>query len=61
MIPDFNQYLSRHGEDGIQAIIERLERYEGVKADIAASLEERWNLLMNGVQPVACISQALAA
>ena len=44
---DFEQYVARHGEFGVQAIIERLERYEGINASIALSLEERWNVLMN--------------
>lgn len=43
---DFDKYVARHGEHGVQAIIERLERYEGIKASISSSLEDRWNLLM---------------
>ena len=58
---DFNQYVSRHGEHGVQAIIERLERYEGIKSDISVSLEERWNFLMNDVPLAADCPTALAA
>ena len=43
---NFETYLARHGEFAIQAIIERLERDDGVTAQEAASLEERWNALM---------------
>ncbi len=42
---DFETYVARLGEHGVQAIVERLERYEGVKA-AAISLEDRWNALM---------------
>ena len=40
---DFHTYVVRHGEFGVQAIVERWERYEGIHAGIDASLEERWN------------------
>lgn len=43
---DFHKYVTRHGEHGVQAIIERLERYEGIKFNISTSLEDRWNHLM---------------
>ena len=43
---NFDQYVMRHGEFGVQAIVERLERYEGIRACINTSLEERWNALM---------------
>lgn len=45
-MPNFESYLSRHGEFAIQAIIERLERDDGVSVQPSASLEERWNTLM---------------
>lgn len=44
---DFNAYVSRHGEYGVQAIIERIERFEGIRANVCAPLEDRWNLVMN--------------
>lgn len=43
---DFDAYLSRHGEFGVQAIIERIERAEGIRACISVSLEDRWNAIM---------------
>lgn len=45
---NFDKYVARHGEFGVQAIIERIERYEGIRASIDAPLplEERWNALM---------------
>jgi hypothetical protein len=49
-MPDFEQYVARHGEFGVQAIIERLERYEGIRSRIGVPLEERWAFLMQPVQ-----------
>jgi hypothetical protein len=43
---DFDTYVDRHGEGWVQALIERLERYEGITANIYLSLEERWDSLM---------------
>jgi len=43
---DFQKYIDRHGEFGVQALIERIERNEGICANIHVSLEERWNALM---------------
>jgi hypothetical protein len=45
-MPNFETYLARHGEFGVQAIVERLERYEGICSCVAISLEDRWNALM---------------
>ena len=56
---DFNRYVARHGEFGAQAIIERLERYEGIRANIMMSLEDRWNALMANAAPQ--YEQSLAA
>lgn len=42
----FDILVARHGEFGVQAIIERLERYEGIHSRIGTPLEERWNDLM---------------
>lgn len=42
----FDSLIARHGEPSIQAIIERIERYEGIRSRIGQSLEERWNVLM---------------
>lgn len=43
---NFESFVARHGEFGVQAIVERIERYEEVEAATSASLEERWNALM---------------
>jgi hypothetical protein len=46
-MPNFDHYVARHGEFGVQDIIERIERYEGINNKaVAISLEERWNSLM---------------
>ena len=42
----FDKYVARYGEFAIQALIEGLERYEGIRSKVSASLEERWNALM---------------
>jgi hypothetical protein len=41
-MPDFESFVARHGEFGVQALLERMERYEGKRAEIGASLEDRW-------------------
>jgi hypothetical protein len=49
-MPNFETYMNRHGEFGVQALIERLERYEGIHPNLSFnhSLEARWNALMVG-------------
>lgn len=46
----FNTYLTRHGDIGAQALIEKLERYDGVIPRQGASLEERWQAVMAPAQ-----------
>lgn len=43
---DFEKFVNRHGEHGVQALVEWLERSEGVRASCISTLEERWNGLM---------------
>ena len=43
---DFEAYVSRHGEPGMQALIERLERSAGIRAVVTISLQDRWNAVM---------------
>jgi len=43
---DFDRYLMRHGEFGVQAIIEQIERTEGVRHNRIIPLEDRWAALM---------------
>ena len=45
---DFNTYISRHGEYGLQNLVEMIERREGIlaNADRPMSLEDRWNAAM---------------
>lgn len=42
----FERYMTRFGEIGVQAIIERLERYDGISGNRVRPLEERWKALM---------------
>jgi hypothetical protein len=41
-MPDFETYLKRHGEFGVQALVERWERYEGVRVSAGTALKARW-------------------
>lgn len=45
---DFAVLVARHGEYGVQAIIEQIERGEGIanRADFPIPLEDRWNAIM---------------
>ncbi len=43
---DFMRFVSRHGEAATQAILETLERNEGIRSRTCWPLEERWNLAM---------------
>jgi hypothetical protein len=59
---DFDSYVARHGEFGVQAIVERWERYQGIRVSIEVSLEARWAVFMgNDNFPPACIQQRMAA
>jgi len=44
----FEHFVARHDEIAVQAIIENLERFEGVRFAGVLSLEERWQRLMQG-------------
>jgi len=48
-MPDYHQYLMRHGEFGVQAIVEMIERNEGVLGTALLPLEERWKALMTSI------------
>ena len=43
---DFDTYVARHGEFGVQAIVENIERKEGIRYAEIVPLEQRWNALM---------------
>lgn len=45
-MPDYPAFVARHCEYVAQALIERIERYEGVSPKAGASLEERWIVVM---------------
>jgi len=47
-MPDFETYLLRYGEISVQAIIEQMERYEGIRNGLGVPLEDRWDFLMRG-------------
>ncbi len=47
---DFTKYMMRYGEHGVQAIVEDIEQHQGIKYTAAASLEDRWNTVMQNDQ-----------
>jgi hypothetical protein len=53
-MPAFHELEIKFGEVVAQAILENLERFEGIRSDVVTPLEDRWQVL------TAC-SQAHAA
>lgn len=45
-MPNFKAYVDRHGEHGAQALVEMLERLEGVRRREVMALEDRWQALV---------------
>ncbi len=43
---EFEKFVARHGESWVQDIVERIERSEGIRYNMAIPLEERWAVLM---------------
>jgi hypothetical protein len=41
-MPDYYDYMMRHGEPWIQDLVERLERNARIKSDFLIPLEQRW-------------------
>jgi hypothetical protein len=46
---DFDIFVARHGECGVQRLIEIIEHREGILINVETplSLEERWNAVMH--------------
>jgi hypothetical protein len=42
----FEQFVARHGEIVAQAVLENLERFEGVRSNTAIPLQQRWENLI---------------
>lgn len=40
-------FISRHGEHGVQALLENWERYMGIRRVFPMPLERRWELFMS--------------
>jgi hypothetical protein len=53
---DYEKYLARHGESGVQDIIEKIERREGRDHNRNIPLEDRWYVLIGNPSP--CYSAA---
>jgi hypothetical protein len=43
---EFEQFVARHGEILAQALLEDIERREGIHGQFFSSLEERWTAVM---------------
>jgi len=43
---EFDKFVARHGEVVAQAILENLERHEGIRSNTGAPLQQRWHRLM---------------
>ena len=50
MMLDLKSFIARHGEPVAQALIENLERYEGLPRPASSSLEDRWKTVMGKSQ-----------
>ena len=46
----FDQFVARHGEIVAQAVLENLERFEGVRSNTSIPLEQRWESLMRAAE-----------
>jgi len=51
-MPSFCELESKFGEIVAQAILENIERYEGVRSSVVSSLEDRWHYLTQGASAI---------
>ena len=42
----YDQFVARHGEAAAQALLENLERFEGIRPNTSVPLEQRWHKLI---------------
>jgi len=47
---DFETFTARHGEVAAQALVENLERHQGIRYRGPVSLADRWDALMQPEQ-----------
>lgn len=50
----FDPFVARHGEVVAQAIIENLERFQGIEFDASVPLEVRWRRLIEDLPSSDC-------
>ncbi len=60
-MPDFEKYIARHGEYGVQAIIENWERHQGIRANAETPLKVRWIAFVGNDYAPAHSQQRIAA
>jgi hypothetical protein len=41
-MPNYKEFMMRHGEFGVQKIVEQIEQVSGIKSNSQTSLEQRW-------------------
>jgi hypothetical protein len=47
-MPEFENFVARHGEGWVQHIVEMIECNEGIRYRMPIPLEERWAALTDG-------------
>lgn len=52
----FDQFVERHGEIVAQALLENLERFEGVRSNTTIPLKQRWEHLVLGASETQSIA-----
>jgi len=43
----FETFRSKHGEHGVQALLENWERFQGIKHTAPLTLERRWEMFIS--------------
>lgn len=56
MMMQFETFMSRHGEQGVQAILENWERYRGIRRSDPMPLERRWEIFMRETSEPALVA-----
>ena len=52
----FETFVARHGEHGVQALLENWERHRGIRPSDPMPLERRWEIFMRETSEPTCIA-----
>ncbi len=52
----FDQFVARHGEIAAQALLENLERFEGIRSNTAVPVKLRWEKLVTSAPAIEAIA-----